>query len=443
MSEPSPLLGAESGGVELRELNSADATVSAAEACSSAPRTLCEDDEHYTPPDFSCPITRMAMVDPVVCSDGHSYERASIVENFRRGNLISPLDRTPLARTVTGELLAWPNIALRGAFAEYRARKGLPPLVRASSPPLTPLMRWSILNAELASRQAVAAEERGDVEHAEALLRSALAARSEGLGAVEIHTLRAVSNLAHFLTRAGRSVEAEPLFRCAVEGHETALGITHRETLAMQSHLALLLYSVGGEANWLEAEDLCRRAIAHGTNDASSLRTATILASLLRRSERYSEAELISRRVVASRSATLGSMHRDTLIATNNLAQLLNHTGHTEEALSLYRVATVGLTEALGEDHADTINCQGNYGIALENTAMILSAIDALSQPAHACVPGAARWIEKFDAALHVIAARSSTSIDGNCSEEALPGDSPPRPPPQPSPATPPRPLLL
>ena len=51
-----------------------------------------------TPDDFICPITWEVMRDPVVASDGHSYERAAIEEVLSTGNGLSPLTREVLRR---------------------------------------------------------------------------------------------------------------------------------------------------------------------------------------------------------------------------------------------------------------------------------------------------------------------------------------------------------
>ena len=65
-----------------------------------------------TPISALCPITHAPMADPVIASDGHSYERAAI-EHWFRTNRTSPM---------TGEVLASltliPNHALRCIIAE-------------------------------------------------------------------------------------------------------------------------------------------------------------------------------------------------------------------------------------------------------------------------------------------------------------------------------------
>jgi Mg-chelatase subunit ChlD len=63
----------------------------------------------FTTPDaFLCPITQEVMRDPVIGSDGITYERTAIETWFATGNTTSPMTRAPMSRILT------PNIALRG-----------------------------------------------------------------------------------------------------------------------------------------------------------------------------------------------------------------------------------------------------------------------------------------------------------------------------------------
>lgn len=64
---------------------------------------------------FLCPISVELMVDPVICSDGFTYERGCIESWFRSSNL-SPLTIEPL---VNQTLI--PNRALKSAIEGYRA----------------------------------------------------------------------------------------------------------------------------------------------------------------------------------------------------------------------------------------------------------------------------------------------------------------------------------
>uniref|UniRef100_A0A6C0E6Q6 U-box domain-containing protein n=1 Tax=viral metagenome TaxID=1070528 RepID=A0A6C0E6Q6_9ZZZZ len=63
---------------------------------------------------FTCPISYEVMKDPVICSDGHSYERSAIQEWFDRGNNTSPKTNVRLSNR---NLI--PNIALRQAIEAY------------------------------------------------------------------------------------------------------------------------------------------------------------------------------------------------------------------------------------------------------------------------------------------------------------------------------------
>jgi hypothetical protein len=69
--------------------------------------------------DLRCPITQEVLVDPVVCADGHTYERAAIAEWFATGKLSSP---------TTNELLAsqlmLPNHAVRRLALSLRREQG-------------------------------------------------------------------------------------------------------------------------------------------------------------------------------------------------------------------------------------------------------------------------------------------------------------------------------
>lgn len=66
------------------------------------------------PDAFRCPLTLEPMENPVVASDGHSYERSALLQVLR-ANPISPLTREPLKHDI-----AIPNINLRKRIREFR-----------------------------------------------------------------------------------------------------------------------------------------------------------------------------------------------------------------------------------------------------------------------------------------------------------------------------------
>eukprot|EP01044_Picomonas_judraskeda_P024780 COSAG03_NODE_6951_length_982_cov_16.617946_1_plen_296_part_10 len=63
---------------------------------------------------FVCPFTYEIMRDPVICADGHTYERAAIERWFRTGKNTSPKTNLPLAHR---NLI--PNITLRQAIEQF------------------------------------------------------------------------------------------------------------------------------------------------------------------------------------------------------------------------------------------------------------------------------------------------------------------------------------
>ena len=69
------------------------------------------------PQSFYCPINHSVMIDPVVCSDGHTYER-EFIEQWLKNNATSPLTNLKLDHTHLT-----PNITLRKALDELISRR--------------------------------------------------------------------------------------------------------------------------------------------------------------------------------------------------------------------------------------------------------------------------------------------------------------------------------
>ena len=71
------------------------------------------------PRELICPITQELMKDPVVCEDGHTYERSSLITWFNMGRTRSPVTNSFLTNT-TDALL--PNLAV-GSMANVHREK--------------------------------------------------------------------------------------------------------------------------------------------------------------------------------------------------------------------------------------------------------------------------------------------------------------------------------
>lgn len=79
---------------------------------------------------FICPITQEVMTDPVIGSDGITYERSAIEAWFAAGHATSPLTRQPMAsRSLV------PNIALRSAIADALKASPAPAAAPAAAAP--------------------------------------------------------------------------------------------------------------------------------------------------------------------------------------------------------------------------------------------------------------------------------------------------------------------
>lgn len=70
------------------------------------------------PPHLICPITRELFVDPVSAEDGHTYDRAAIMQWLNSGNHTSPLTNQRI--TVSG---LRPNYNIRSQVIEYKERQ--------------------------------------------------------------------------------------------------------------------------------------------------------------------------------------------------------------------------------------------------------------------------------------------------------------------------------
>ena len=63
---------------------------------------------------FTCPITQDVMHDPVIASDGHTYEKSAIEKWIKNGRNVSPMTNTPMASSVLT-----PNRNLKSAISTY------------------------------------------------------------------------------------------------------------------------------------------------------------------------------------------------------------------------------------------------------------------------------------------------------------------------------------
>ena len=72
-------------------------------------------DDEYMPNEYKCPITQMPMVNPVVASDGHSYEKHAIA----RWLVVRTARKSPVTnRSLSSKLV--PNLALKKLIRDWK-----------------------------------------------------------------------------------------------------------------------------------------------------------------------------------------------------------------------------------------------------------------------------------------------------------------------------------
>jgi hypothetical protein len=91
----------------------------AAAAGAAAAGAAAGEEAEEAPPHLRCCITMNLMQRPVVCADGHTYDRDAILRWFGTGSTRSPMTNRPLSHT-----RVVPNHALRHAIAAWREGRG-------------------------------------------------------------------------------------------------------------------------------------------------------------------------------------------------------------------------------------------------------------------------------------------------------------------------------
>ena len=82
----------------------------------------------HVPYEFRCPIGMEVMKDPVVCEDGHSYDRENIM-NWLDRSQTSPMTRQPLNKYAMR-----PNIALKASIQRWQQEQARPKIMPVTAP---------------------------------------------------------------------------------------------------------------------------------------------------------------------------------------------------------------------------------------------------------------------------------------------------------------------
>ncbi len=214
----------------------------------------------------------------------------------------------------------------------------------------------------------------------EKYLKELIVSKEKSIGADHPDLLEPLNALAVLLTQHDRYVEAEYLFRRALEISENLHSPNDRTLAVSLNNLAFVLEKQG---HVRDAEVLYRRLllIREGVpdNESAIAETLTGLASTLERLGRYSEAEPLYRRVLVIRERILGSDHPDVAMSLNNLAFCLADAGRISDAEPVYRRAVEILLSQLrmtGEAHPNLGFLLGVYNHVLEEVGRTQEEID-------------------------------------------------------------------
>ena len=191
----------------------------------------------------------------------------------------------------------------------------------------------------------------------------------------ELHRSGELEEFAHRLAKMGDGLtlrtfsEARLAFlRDTLEG----LGDS-KERIAQRLRIAKVLIDL---ARWEEGEELLRKALAEATATADLELVAWAsngLSHLLKRTNRFGEAEPLMRRALEFSEAAMGKRHPNVATCLSNLAILLQETNRFEEAESLIRRALEIDVAAFGEQHP-------TVGIRLDNLAMLFQATNRIEE---------------------------------------------------------------
>ncbi|KAJ5491643.1 Disease resistance protein [Penicillium diatomitis] len=207
--------------------------------------------------------------------------------------------------------------------------------------------------------------DQGRLLEAEAMFKQALEGKEKAWGREHTSTLGIVNNLGVLYADQGRLQEAEAMYERALEGKEKALGRGHTSTLNAINNLGLL-YTDQGRPK--KAEVMFKRALEGkekvcGREHTSTLETVNNLGNFYAKQGRLQEAEVMFKRALEGKEKALGREHTSALETVNNLGNLYVKQGRLQEAEAMYKQALGGKEKALGRKHKSTLNTVNNLGI--------------------------------------------------------------------------------
>ncbi len=255
----------------------------------------------------------------------------------------------------------------------------------------TELADEPVVRAQLLHALAAVYHKLGLLMDAEGLYREALELRMAELGPDAPETLQTLNALGALVFDLGRYDEARVLFEQSAEASRRTLGEDHQDTLGTLNNLAVLEQRLGNEAVAAERfeELLEARRRALGPEHRDTLQAMVNLGLARMGTGRPDEARQLISEARAIGRRTLGEDHPLVLAAMTNEASALLDLGRLDEADALLEETLAATEEVLGPDHPMTLmtlaslgDLQAMRGQHVEAAATLARAADGTARVA-------------------------------------------------------------
>ena len=187
-------------------------------------------------------------------------------------------------------------------------------------------------------------------------------------GPDRLRLAKLLHNVGVYCLHSGMYNESGAVIRRALEAREERLGLDHPHTLKSLSLLASLLHHQGryGEAEVIHCQVLKERERMFGPDHPDTLSCLRSIAVSQYRQGKE-EAETTCQWAVERMVKVLGPGHISTAAAFSTLAAGFHAQGKYAEAEELHRRVLLVREGTLGEEHDDTIEAMGNLAAALRH----------------------------------------------------------------------------
>ncbi|KAE8846666.1 hypothetical protein HRS9139_01233 [Pyrenophora teres f. teres] len=202
----------------------------------------------------------------------------------------------------------------------------------------------------------------GQLEEAAEVDLQTMVIRKRTLGANNFSTLASQNNLANTYNSLGRHEDAEELLVQVLDAYQNTLGEDHSNTLISKGNLASTYRKQG---RWEDAEKLEREVMAHfettlGAEHPHTLISMASLASTYMSQGRWKDAEALELKVLETRKTTLGVGHLHTISSMSSLASIYRSQDRWKDAEGLELKVLEWRKTNLGAEHRYTLNCMDN-----------------------------------------------------------------------------------